>query len=89
MLRRKGIGMRKKRRLLELGDGFPPWLWFRAHPRRDSRPLTHYLTSSRLNPATLVTPTVGRLGAKLTHDHQQAIGSERYGDPARRHERSL
>jgi hypothetical protein len=46
-------------------------------------------TSARLNPATLVTPTVRRLAAKLSHDQQRAIGSERYGGPTPKHERSL
>ena len=35
------------------------------------------------NPVTLVTPTLRRLAAKLSHDQQRAIGSERYRVPAR------
>jgi hypothetical protein len=88
--------MRKKRRLLELGDG-PRHGCGSARTQEElalsdtaaSAGCHTMLTSARVNRATLVTPTVQRLAAKLTHDHQQAIGSERYGDPARRHERSL
>src|SRR2546430_15761008 len=36
-----------------------------------------------LNPATFVTPTVRRLAAKLSHDQQRAIGSERCRVPVR------
>ena len=42
-----------------------------------------------MNPVTLVTPTFRRPVAKLSHDQQRAIGSERHRVPARRHERSL
>jgi hypothetical protein len=42
-----------------------------------------------MNPVTLVTPSVRRLAAELSHDKQRAIGSEGYRVPARRHERSL
>jgi hypothetical protein len=42
-----------------------------------------------MNLVTLVTPTVRRLVAKLSHDQQRAIGSEGYSVRARSHERSL